>query len=368
MLSLFAGIDKNGITRFVGDVERGLACDCFCDACGSPLVARRGDLREWHFAHEARQERPECIAGALNLLRRLAIEHLSSQSSLQLPVYRETLTAQHHLSRFSETAEWMAQPRNVDGWNLHPPKLSPAVRMELDNGAQVDLYVEVGSSSVFERRSTCNVIGELHFWIAMPQAEQLRSHKLAQQHIACAGQMVWVHQPDALGLVADARARIDACLTAAKRATDETERLRHVAAGRRWFDIQQEMNRKRQERASFIPPAEKQASPKPAFKAKDSPWSAWRKQKSALLFYGLQDGSGWLILQHQDGRSILMPWPMASGGWEAAVPSSIGSFESEIGGVVLVNPVSTMINLGAKSKVMCTPSSMDELASIVWPV
>ena len=83
-----------------------------------------------------------------------------------------------------------------------------------------------------------------------------------------------------------------------------------------------------------------------------------------MLFYGLQDGSGWLILQHQDGRSILMPWPMANGGWEAAVPNSIGSFESEIAGVVLINPVNTMILLGAKSKMMCTPSSMNELPPV----
>ena len=367
MLSLFAGIDENGITRFVGDVERGLACGCFCDACGSPLVARRGDLREWHFAHEARQERPECIAGALNLLRRLAIEQLSSQSSLQLPVYRETFTAQYNLSRFSETAEWMAKPLKMDGWNFHPPKLSPAVRMELDNGAQVELYVEVGSSPVIDRRGTCNDIGELLFWVPMPQAEQLRSHEMAHDHIARSGQMVWVHQPDALGLVADARARIDACLTAAKRATDETERLRQVAAGRRWFDIQQEMNRKRQERNSFTELTEQPTAPQPSARVEDEPWSAWRKQKSALLFYGLQDGSGWLIVQHQDGRSILMPWPNAKEGWHAAVPPSIGSFESEVGGIDLINLTNTMIYLGSKSKMMRTPSNISELASIAWP-
>lgn len=368
MLLLFAGIDKNGITRFVGDVERGLACACFCDACGSPLVARRGDVREWHFAHEASQERPECIAGAVNLLRRLAIEHLYSLAPLQLPVYRETFTAQHNLSRFSETAEWMAKPLKMDDWNLRPPKLSPAVRMELDSRAQVDLYVEVGSNPAMGRRSTCSDIGELLFWVPMPHTEALRTHEQAQQHIACSGQMLWIHQPDVLGLAADARARLNATVAAAQRTADEIERLRTMAAGRRWFTIQQEMKRQRQELDSTIQSAAKQTAQQQALQVEDAPWSAWRKQRSALLFYGLQDGSGWLILQHQDGRTILRPWPMASAGWEAGVPSRLGLFENEVGGIVLTDLANTMIYMGRNSKMMCTPSSLSELSSIVWPV
>ena len=95
-----------------------------------------------------------------------------------------------------------------------------------------------------------------------------------------------------------------------------------MAAGRRWFDIQQEMNRKRQEQDAVTQAPARQTAPQPTSPPEDAPWSAWRKQKSALLFYGLQDGSGWLILQHQDGRSILMPWPMASAGWESSMPIS----------------------------------------------
>jgi hypothetical protein len=35
----------------VNDVPNGLACDCICPSCKTPLVARQGNDREWHFAH-----------------------------------------------------------------------------------------------------------------------------------------------------------------------------------------------------------------------------------------------------------------------------------------------------------------------------
>lgn len=72
-LSIFTGLDQTGAIRFVGDVPRGAACGCICSACGAPLVAKRGEQKKWHFAHEASQERPDCFSGAVNLLRRLAI-------------------------------------------------------------------------------------------------------------------------------------------------------------------------------------------------------------------------------------------------------------------------------------------------------
>lgn len=58
---------------------------------------------------------------------------------------------------------------------------------------------------------------------------------------------------------------------------------------------------------------------------------------------------------------------MASAGWEAGVPSRIGLFETEVGGIVLADLANTMIYLGTKSKRMYTSSNMNELASIDWP-
>ena len=42
--------------RFVDvhTVERGLACDCVCPSCKTPLMAKMGNEKVWHFAHASR--------------------------------------------------------------------------------------------------------------------------------------------------------------------------------------------------------------------------------------------------------------------------------------------------------------------------
>ena len=48
----------------VGSVKRGNACGCICPSCKTPLVARHGDEKEWHFAHRSQkvhnETRKEC--------------------------------------------------------------------------------------------------------------------------------------------------------------------------------------------------------------------------------------------------------------------------------------------------------------------
>jgi hypothetical protein len=50
MSSLF-GLDPSERLVFVGEVARGLACQCRCVVCKEPLIARQGMVREHHFAH-----------------------------------------------------------------------------------------------------------------------------------------------------------------------------------------------------------------------------------------------------------------------------------------------------------------------------
>ena len=78
MAQLTIALDGNDIIKFVGEVAKGGDCGCFCPACRSPLVAKKGRINEWHFAHVSGQERPECLVGALNLFSRLLLEHLQA--------------------------------------------------------------------------------------------------------------------------------------------------------------------------------------------------------------------------------------------------------------------------------------------------
>lgn len=49
-------MDANGEWRDVDEVERGKACGCFCADCKGPLIARHGEVRVHHFAHDDRRD------------------------------------------------------------------------------------------------------------------------------------------------------------------------------------------------------------------------------------------------------------------------------------------------------------------------
>lgn len=83
MSSLF-GLDPSGRLVFVGDVPRGLACQCRCVACGEPLIARRGAVREHHFAHVSGRE--PCEVGYESLLHRYAKQAIQTAGGLVVPV------------------------------------------------------------------------------------------------------------------------------------------------------------------------------------------------------------------------------------------------------------------------------------------
>ena len=129
---IFADVDSQDRIRFVGDVPGGAACGCYCAVCRSPLIARKGDVNVWHFAHEAGQEREDCLVGALNLLRRLATEHLKSEPRIQLPVYQVEVAVAFPTRVARKSVEWDAQPVSAD-WLDTPAQDAPVARLLLDS-------------------------------------------------------------------------------------------------------------------------------------------------------------------------------------------------------------------------------------------
>ncbi|MEI8291974.1 MAG: hypothetical protein WCH99_21090 [Verrucomicrobiota bacterium] len=62
--------------EFVGinDVERGKTCLCVCPGCGANLVARKGDVRVPHFAHDGGVERSLCAETAAHRIAKTIID------------------------------------------------------------------------------------------------------------------------------------------------------------------------------------------------------------------------------------------------------------------------------------------------------
>ncbi|NOZ35668.1 MAG: hypothetical protein GXO80_10270 [Chlorobi bacterium] len=79
---------KNGQLVEVKDVERGLECDCYCPACNSRLIARKGSERIEHFAH---YKNPECEYAFETALHLAAKEIFLKNKKIKLPEFRSEI-------------------------------------------------------------------------------------------------------------------------------------------------------------------------------------------------------------------------------------------------------------------------------------
>lgn len=82
MSTQFAMDHSNRIT-YISEAERGLSCNCFCMVCNERMVAKKGNEREHHFAHESNK-----IACAINLetlLHKFAKRVIQEEGGLVVP-------------------------------------------------------------------------------------------------------------------------------------------------------------------------------------------------------------------------------------------------------------------------------------------
>lgn len=87
----FVGETADGALISVRHAPSGLACGCVCPGCRRPLVARKGEIRNHHFAHHSLVDDKPCIIAGETVLHRLAKEILGRRLTLKLPglVFRD---------------------------------------------------------------------------------------------------------------------------------------------------------------------------------------------------------------------------------------------------------------------------------------
>lgn len=85
------------------EVSPGLACNCFCPACGSRLIARKGSRNAHHFAH---YRKPECTYALESSLHAMAKSILEKAGKIVLPPiyvhYQDKPLAFARLFQFSD--------------------------------------------------------------------------------------------------------------------------------------------------------------------------------------------------------------------------------------------------------------------------
>jgi len=75
---------RHGRLWGVDEVSSGLACDCVCPHCQTPLVAKKGKRNRHHFAHH---KKIDCLGSAETILHILGKQILSNASFLFTPAY-----------------------------------------------------------------------------------------------------------------------------------------------------------------------------------------------------------------------------------------------------------------------------------------
>jgi DNA-directed RNA polymerase subunit RPC12/RpoP len=73
----------------ISDVRRGRGCGCICPSCKTPLIARHGQINEWHFAHASRnvysRTEEECTYSFFVSVRLMARQIVDELLEIKLP-------------------------------------------------------------------------------------------------------------------------------------------------------------------------------------------------------------------------------------------------------------------------------------------
>ncbi|MBK8815811.1 MAG: hypothetical protein IPN42_10055 [Methylococcaceae bacterium] len=79
----------------VSDVESGKNCKCICPSCKTPLIARQGSIKVWHFAHASKnvyeKTENECDFSFYISVRLMAKQLINEKLTLTLPEFYDTI-------------------------------------------------------------------------------------------------------------------------------------------------------------------------------------------------------------------------------------------------------------------------------------
>lgn len=73
---------RNGFWVNIDEVESGIECNCICPICGSKMVAKKGDIKEHHFAHYVSSN---CVYSSETALHMMAKGIIKKSDYIKLP-------------------------------------------------------------------------------------------------------------------------------------------------------------------------------------------------------------------------------------------------------------------------------------------
>jgi hypothetical protein len=331
MVTIFAARTANGESRFIGEVGRGSACACFCIVCGSLLVAKQGEELEWHFAHEAGNERPECPAGAMNLLRRLALEELQKLTSWPAQPF-----SRPHPVPGRAPLTWSATPTGQFLIAESGGPDEPAGYVTLVEGATASIHVCIGREPPPAARQG-DAIAVL--WCPETEGVQIRTEQDARAFVREKMALRWLSLPDFSGLLVAAKEEARLAADRLRLQQEALQRARAAEAGARWAQ---------KRRALLADPADPGATDQANITAavtsgsmssvprSASPaWAQGLEPGGSIHYRRLDDGSQWVCYPVAGKKWRLRAVPHAFDGWDETFPPTV-AVAAKIDGVLEV--------------------------------
>lgn len=206
LLQSFA-MDKEGRIRSVEEVARGLACECVCPCCGDAVIARQGDIREWHFAHAAESDCEGGLETALHLAaKQLLLEHcgmtvpeIRIQKEVRLPDGRVGTGKAHRPERWVDFMEVEAE-KSIG--NIRPDIVAVVGNTMLFVEIAVTHFVDAEKQAVLESLG----VPTIEIDLASFQGERWTWELLSEHVVEHALSKRWVHALDEKTLHAEAYA------------------------------------------------------------------------------------------------------------------------------------------------------------------
>lgn len=90
----------------IKQVEKGLACNCICFECSEPVVAKKGDKNEHHFAHSSNKE--SCHINPESILHKFAKQVIMEAKAVVLPPLPNTDEVEAKTWQFTRLIEEQA--------------------------------------------------------------------------------------------------------------------------------------------------------------------------------------------------------------------------------------------------------------------
>ena len=87
-MTMYIALNENNKLVNIEQVERGLACQCTCFECGEAVIARKGEIKEHHFAHAS--NKASCTINPESVLHKYAKEVILESMGLMLPALPES--------------------------------------------------------------------------------------------------------------------------------------------------------------------------------------------------------------------------------------------------------------------------------------